>query len=241
MFQLIRGASMIIKKLIVTGLAGAFLLANMVNAMYIDFTDIAFADVQGLNSATVDIEGTDLKLTFDAYPIDPLATLTYNNDAGGMDGIGIDGPIDGSGGIDEIGKSEILSINFSKVVTLTQISITDLFYERDKYDEFENETDIYEYGSYSLFDADGNNIESNNFIATKGVANGVKEITGLFFDNVKKISFKNDNTLVSDYSVRGLGVKTTNVPEPGFITLCVMCILALGGLHFFFRKKIITL
>jgi hypothetical protein len=194
-----------------------FICASNVHALpVIDFANSAFSIVDGKITETVSYG--DLDITFNSLT---GALLTYNpGPGGGVDGIGIRD--------DEISAEELLEIGFSNDLYLTQIYITDLFYEGDpgyqeqgKYKLLINST----WTDWAIFVAP---LANSSYPTT----NGEHQI-GIDPSNaVSAIQFAAVVPSRNDYSVRGVG--TVHTPEPATMILLgsgLICIAALS------RKK----
>ena len=142
---------------------GMALAVPVAQATSVDFRDISFAGANGQGSYQFSADGVDITLSTNLQD----AVLWWDS----KDGFGVTSP--SSYEADEIEGPEKLFVSFSKPVTLTQFSVSDLFYEHG----------YYEMGFYDVEDQ-GN---KQGFLATKGADNGERSVN--LNQNLSMISF----------------------------------------------------
>ena len=184
---------------------------------YIDFTDRdAYRNIvrnQQTAQTTVQVDGQSVDMTLST----PVGTMTWNRD----DGIGISYNYE----YDEIEANEVLRVEFSQDVLLSDIALTDLF----------NENGYLEQGSYSLSDGSQGGFSADASQITSGT-NGQKVV-----DINKVVSWIElsapgyVNGQNHEFSLAGLTVFSA-VPEISSLVLLGVFFAMLAAYHLKNRK-----
>lgn len=189
------------------------------HATSVDFRDLSFAGAKGQASYQFNAGGVQITLSTNLQD----AVLWWDK----KDGFGVTSP--SSYEADEIEGLEKLFVSFSKPVSLTQFSVSDLFYENG----------YYEMGFYDVEDQ-GN---KQGFLATKGAVNGERSVDvnqqlGLIsFSSLGRVEWQNH-----EFSLMGLnfdysGEPVSAVPVPAAAWLFAS---GLAGLVSFSRQRKIS-
>ena len=188
------------------------------HATSVDFRDMSFAGAKGQSSYQFSAGGVQITLTTNLQD----AVLWWDK----KDGFGVTSP--SSYEADEIEGKEKLLVSFSKPVTLTQFSVSDLFYEHD----------YYEMGFYDVEDQ-GN---QQGFLATKGTDNGERSVD--LNQNLDLISFSSLGRIEwqhHEFSLMGLNFDYQGgEPNPSAVPVPAAAWLfasGLAGLVSFGRKR----
>lgn len=139
------------KRAIALALGMAF-ATPAVHAASVDFRDLSFAVAKDQASYQFSVGGVDITLSTNLQD----AVLWWDK----KDGFGVTSP--SSYEADEIEGPEKLFVSFSKPVTLTQFSVSDLFFEHD----------YFEKGFYDVGDQGSN----QEFLAIMGAENGQRSV-----------------------------------------------------------------
>lgn len=189
------------------------------HATAVDFRDLSFAGAKGQASYQFNAGGVQITLSTNLQD----AVLWWDK----KDGFGVTSP--SSYEADEIEGLEKLFVSFSKPVSLTQFSVSDLFYENG----------YYEMGFYDVDDQDN----KQGFLATKGAVNGERsvdvnqQLSLLSFSSLGRVEWQNH-----EFSLMGLnfdyrGEPVSAVPVPAAAWLFAS---GLAGLVSFSRQRKIS-
>jgi hypothetical protein len=177
-------------------------------ATSVDFRDMSFADAKGLGSYQFNAGGVQITLSTNLQD----AVLWWDE----KDGFGVTSP--SSYEVDEIEGPEKLLVSFSKPVTLTEFSVSDLFYEHG----------YYEMGFYDVEDQ-GN---QQGFLATKGTDNGERsvdmnqELSLISFSSLGRVEWQHH-----EFSLMGLNFDYRGgVPNPSAVPVPAAAWLFASGL-----------
>lgn len=185
---------------------GLWLPATGAHALSIDFRDAAFGAGLNLTAHTFAVAGIG-DVTVSALP-GPDAVLWWD----AIDGFGVQHDYEA----DEIEGTETLLVQFANPVELTGIHLTDLF----------NEHGYLEMGAYALdggaavnFLADPWQTDSGNGVRYLVPDGGHALISSVAFTAPGYICPAGASCQDHEYSVAGLEVDPTPVPEPGTLIL----------------------
>lgn len=186
------------------------------HATSVDFRDLSFAGAKGQASYQFNAGGVQITLSTNLQD----AVLWWDK----KDGFGVTSP--SSYEADEIEGPEKLFVSFSKPVSLTQFSVSDLFYEHG----------YYEMGFYDVEDQ-GN---KQGFLATKGAVNGERsvdvnqQLSLISFSSLGRVEWQNHEFSLMGLNFDYLGEPVSAVPIPAAAWLFAS---GLAGLVSFSRQR----
>lgn len=198
---------------------GMVFAAPAAHAASVDFRDLSFSSAKGQTSYQFSAGGVEITLSTNLQD----AVLWWDK----KDGFGVTSP--SSYEEDEIEGMEKLFVSFSKPVTLTQFSVSDLFYENG----------YYEMGFYDV----GDQGDKQGFLATKGSVNGERsvdvnqELSLISFSSLGRVEWQHHefSLMGLDFDYRGDGVPPPSaVPVPAAAWLFAS---GLAGLVSFGRRR----
>lgn len=229
--------------LLITLFLGIFLSVGSAMALDVDFTDVHYQAANNLTTFHSDKD--NLRLNALAFPSDKSVRFTWTGD----DGIGGGGTAGYEADEWELYsqcssfKGDVLNISFDTSVLLTEIHLTDFFYEQRNGKWYE------ETGGVVFFDDNGSSLGGLNYFSQTDHSILPSNSNGKYIIDVASIM--GSNALIKDVYLAGIGyvwdgcdrqdhefavagLSTSPVPEPTTMLLLGAGLIGLAG---FGRKK----